>query len=230
MIHWNESDSPTLQPQRRRAGRRRHTIHAVNVVNTPTTVGMDSISDDVYGYETLTIDPPPPLPPVEPMSPERQARKQRIRPIRRGGACHSDLLKSAVLATLEAEEECNSGTPNSTSVPQRRHSTRSVDSTAIMTPGMDDSQRNPRKRARQQNMDCSDEGLLEDCLLGAMDFCTISNREKQQHQRQQPQQPQQQPQHLDSPPTPIRHVARRKSKELACGIVPSPRTSGEFSV
>jgi len=41
------------------------------------------------------------------MTPERLARKQRLRPVhsaRRGGACHSDLLKSAVLATLESYE------------------------------------------------------------------------------------------------------------------------------
>ena len=233
MIPWNDNNSPSLQPKRR-GGRRRHTIHTIDAgqsTTTPTNVVIDD-NEDIYGYERgLTYDHPP-LPPVEAMSPERRARKQRIRPAasRRGGACHSDLLKSAVLATLEAEEELNMTPNSSTSVPRRHSAMDATTAMMMMTPGamagMDDSQRNnPRKRARN-GMDCEEEGVLEECLLGAMDFCSIS---AQTHYSQQQQ-------HSSTgaggrvgpmePPV-VRHVARRRSKELACGIVPSPRTNGE---
>lgn len=239
MIPWN-GDCNTPSPAMPRRGRR-HTIHAASTA-TPST-------EDLYGYERGLTHDHPPLPPVEHMSPERRARKQRIRTSRRGGALHADLLKSAVLATLEAEEEVN--TPNSSggAIPQRRHSMMNIETTAILQSmgSMDDSQhRNPRKRARQQRMDCSggtgndstngDAELLEDCLLN---FCTISNTTTTRQPNQQPhnQQPitmteseqQQKPTRTATISTepPVRFVARRTSKELASGIVPSPRTNGE---
>ena len=101
-------------------------------------------------------------------------------------------MKSAVLATLESYESEED---------LRRNSIAAEDANASSI--LDDNSRNnPRKRARQSSG-------VEECLLGAMDFCTISTRA------------------LSIKAPAERHVARRTSKELACGIVPSPRTNGD---
>lgn len=164
-----------------------------------------------YGYEPMNI-PPPPM--DFSMTPERQARKQRSRPsyTRRGGACHSELLKSAVLATLESYdsggEEVEYGLNRTSSIGGMDRSERSMP--------MDDNSRSSRKRARQTNgANDEDDGenLIDDCLLGAMDVCTISSSSLSSSPLSRagaapaalaPAQAQ-----------PVRHVVRRTSRELA---------------
>jgi hypothetical protein len=218
--------------------------------NDNTADNADDSSDDMNDYtpNLQYLHKNPPLPPSplmnDPMSPERRARKQRLRPCasRRGGACHSDLLKSAVLATLESYES------EPESADQHRSASASLTGDE-RSRGMDDNSRSSRKRARQQWDDCHEyENLqeqsdsLDDCLLGAMDVCTISTRaslishfnpplvttaidDNSKHSSNtNTNHTISQQQH---PFVPVRHVARRTSKELASGMVPSPRTKGE---
>lgn len=188
---------PSLSQQHSKSAAASTRASAMGALEDSNSRHSDSSWEDArdvnnyYGYGSTTVaNNFPPLPPPlvdSNMTPERQQRKQRLRPCsRRGGACHSDLLKSAVLATLESyesgEEECFSGS-----------------ATSIIgigsEPVMDDNSRTSRKRARQRfDGQNEDSDSVDDCLLGAMDFCTISTGISNQ---------------------PVRHVARRTSRELA---------------
>lgn len=253
--------------------------------NSSSSINSDRCTVNLE-YSTYPIISPGPSNGVDPMTPERQARKQRLRPgcSRRGGAFHSDLLKSAVLATLESYESSeDEDTPHGIgttaaaaaggsnnndrhdgsmrSRATRRNSSISfADGDALLLSAsmnnsntMDDSSRNSassRKRARQEHLREVEEeaattgatteddfsstakatsraflsssavggGMLlvdDRFLAGAMDVCRISSRRSVAAALSP-----------SSPTSSSRHVARRTSKELDCGLVPSPRTSG----
>ena len=163
---------------------------------------FDDSSEELgyYGnYGPAVSDYPPVPPPLSidaSMTPERRARKQRVRPCstRRGGQCHSDLLKSAVLATLESYESGEEEPLNTSAA-------------SMGVTLMDDNSRSSRKRARQtlhggadeEEEEEEEESSVDDMLLGAMDVCSISSSNRMASSHAQP----------------VRHVARRTSRELA---------------
>ena len=217
-IRNNLEEIPAPSASRRRTGFRRSSCLGPSSAQ-PTTSSLPCDSDE-YGFSSgngydcssiatdtnninrcdinleYAMHPPiPPSPPIlEPISPERKARKQRSRPTyrsaRRGGACHSDLLKSAVLATMESYVSSEDEDTLNIGGKIRSHSVRSSSSIScaggetLLLPSaannngnglmMDDSSRNSRssrKRARQHGNEATVASATED---GVSEMATSS--------------------------------------------------------
>ncbi|CAB9523950.1 expressed unknown protein [Seminavis robusta] len=161
----NEEEEDQSSSQEEAPSKATQELDTVDEGDDDSSSTSSSMMDDYEPNLAFLHKTPPPRPHavMDHMSPER--RKHRSCQSRRGGACHSDLLKSAVLATLESyESEPDEDVHRSTSTSLAGDSRGSADNNS----------RSSRKRTKPWELyeHLQEENKLEDCMLvGKMDVC-----------------------------------------------------------
>ena len=168
-----------------------------DTMNTDTEISTYADAAAYYGYEdriASEILDSFPEGPGSPLPADRLARKQRLF-LRRGGACHSSLLQSAVMACMSSPKD-DEGKPGFSSL-----------DSAILTSSSGEASTSPRKRLRRTD---KPKAVVDDkvvagasVLLASLSMSPLDSSASSHHHDRMSSDFKRAP--------PIRRVSRRKS-------------------